>query len=95
MKPINTIPLFVRLKYSLRLLFGIDKHWILITYNKKALENITLDNGADICVTTHRTHPYIAKKIIHEISALTDDVDMIVEKANFQVQALEHYKNKK
>ena len=71
------------------------QHIILISLDKKNLENLLLDKDVAIDTYLIRLRPYIFHKIIREIADSRSDIDLALDKAEFEAESLLYTQNNK
>lgn len=85
----------IRLKVCYYILTKKHKHWFIVDIDKENLVKLIKEEDYEIKeIYYHGIRPYLMWKIIHKIAETKDFADMVIEKANFELEA-ENYKRKK
>jgi hypothetical protein len=86
--------IILRLKICWNVLFGKYKHYLLINIDKPNLIKLLEDEPFQIDGFHCGLQPYTYFKIIKSLAATKDDIDMVLDKAQFEADAIVHSKNK-
>ena len=84
----------LRLNMAKNVLFGHSHSMILIDINNDNLIKLVKGNAVEFKISVYKLHPYLAFKSIKLISSTKDDLDMILDKAQFQADTEIYLKNK-
>jgi hypothetical protein len=77
-----------RLRVAFKILFGRRKHWAMINISKENLVELLKGNEFDVDVFYHGIQPYVFYKLIKCVSNSKDDIDMMLDKAKFEAEAI-------
>lgn len=96
MRKIKTsIKLFVvRLKTAYEILFHPDKHWALIKLTPSEFVKSIGSGDYEVEIMMHRMVKYNVMKIMKDTANSRDDVDFLLDRANYEADAIEYAKSK-
>ena len=80
--------LYMRIVATKRVWFGRDRHFVIISLDKKNLVELIKDEDFEINILTHGLRDYNVMRIIKNIAEKYDDIDMALLKADYEAKAL-------
>jgi len=78
----------IRLLAAYRILFKKYKHWVILDVSDENLVKLLQDDDFDADVLYHGVQPYVFYKMIKMASNSKDDIDMCLDKAKFEADAI-------
>lgn len=85
-----------KIKIIWRILTNQYPHFVLLSVDKKNLVNLIEDKEVDVNIGYVGLRPYLFFKLIQESGKIKSEIDMILDKAQFEADAIEYAnKNKK
>jgi hypothetical protein len=86
---------WIRILTCYRILFLRYKHWVLIDIDLYNLVELLREKDFEVNSIHHGTQPYINSKMIKRLADTKDDIEMMLEKAEFEAKAEEYCNHKK
>tara|TARA_R100001530_G_scaffold136174_1_gene115599 strand:+ start:344 stop:592 length:249 start_codon:yes stop_codon:yes gene_type:complete len=77
--------LAIRLNAAIKILFS--SHWVILRVEQNDLGNMLLEEDYDIKILFHGLQPYGVWRIIKDMANEKDDLDMLLDKAQFEAEA--------
>lgn len=87
-----------KLKTKIKIIWNIlfrYEHFVLLHVDRKNLENLIQDKDVDVQMMYVGLRPYLFFKLIKETGAMKSDIDMVLDKAQFEADAILHSQNNK
>ena len=85
--------IFVKIEIIWKIITNQYKHFVFLRLNEKDLVNLFSDKDFEVEVMYLGLKPYLVQKIIKECAAAKDDIDMMLDKAQFEAEATIYLKN--
>lgn len=86
---IYLIKLKLRIYAAYCILFRKYNHWIILNVDKDNLVKLLKDENFESNFLYHGVQPYIAYRMIKMVSNSKDDIDMALDKAKFEADAIQ------
>lgn len=86
--------LIIKLEIIWKIITNQYKHFVVLNLQSKELVNMFSDKDFDIDVMYCGVRPYVIHKIIKEYAKVKDDIDMMLDKIQFEEEALLNKQNK-
>lgn len=83
----------VRLKCCYIILFRKYNHWVILNLDKENLIKLLTDKEFEVSMMYHGLQKWCIYKMIKKLSNTKNDIDMILEKAEFEAKSDEFSKH--
>lgn len=70
------------------------KHFVVLNLYEEDLVNLFSDEDFEVEAIYHGLQPYVVQRIINQCSTVKDDIDMMLDKAQFEAEAQLHKQQK-
>lgn len=71
------------------------QHFAVLNLTEEQLVNLFSDEDFDVEIMYHGLQPYVVHRMINQCSTVKDDIDMLLDKAQFEAEAELHNQGKK
>ncbi len=71
------------------------KHFAVLNLTQEQLINLFSDEDFEVEVMYHGLQPYVVQRMINQCSTVKDNIDMMLDKAQFEAEAELHRQQKK
>jgi hypothetical protein len=82
--------LIVKLNILWKIITNQYKHFVVLDISQEHMINLFSDEDFDVEVMYYGLQPYVVQRMINQCSTVKDDVDMILDKAQFEAEAELH-----
>jgi hypothetical protein len=87
--------LVVKLNILWNIITNKYKHFVVLDISEEQMINLFSDEDFEVEVMYHGLQPYVVQRMINQCSTVKDDIDMMLDKAQFEAEAeLHNRKNK-
>lgn len=87
--------LVVKLNILWNIITNKYKHFVVLDISEEQMINLFSDKDFEVEVMYHGLQPYVVQRMINQCSTVKDDIDMMLDKAQFEAEAeLHNRKNK-
>lgn len=66
------------------------KHFVVLNISQDHMINLFSDEDFEVEVMYHGLQPYVVQRMINQCSTVKDDIDMMLDKAQFEAEAELH-----
>lgn len=82
--------LIVKLNILWKIITNQYKHFVVLDISQEHMINLFSDEDFDVEVMYYGLQPYVVQRMINQCSTVKDDVDMMLDKAQFEAEAELH-----
>lgn len=86
--------LLVKLEVIWKIITNQYKHFVVLNLSEEDLVNLFSDKDFEVEVMYHGLKPYVVQRMINQCSTVKDDIDMMLDKAQFEAEAQLHKQQK-
>jgi hypothetical protein len=85
----------IRLAVAYKILFRKYDHWAILNVDQENFVKMVKEEPFNVDISYHGVQPYGVHQIVRAVAKSKDEIDIILDKAQFEADAIEYITKKK